>query len=120
VTDHAPLAVAFDVITRGPNEIRPQDRIRHLDAERHTHKGGPNEIRPQDRIRHLDAERHTRKGSPLTSHHLVSTATLNTRGWGDNISHEVSSVNPKRPLLPSRAQQTYDQEMAIFRKKHST
>jgi hypothetical protein len=101
--------------SRSPHRHFRCDNSRSRDRTR-----GPSEIRPQDRIRHLDAERHTRKGSPLTSRHLVSTAILNTRGGGDNISHEVSSVNPKRPLLPSRAQQTYDQEMAIFRKKHST
>jgi hypothetical protein len=61
-----------------------------------------------------------REDGSLTSRHLSSTATLTTRGWGDNTSHEVLSANPKRSLLPPRAQQAYDQEMAIFRKKHST
>jgi hypothetical protein len=104
---------------RPPSSRRYRERDRSHSPHRHLQRDssrsrdrtrGPSEIRSQDRIRHPDGERYTRKDSSLTSRHLVSTATLNTRGWGDNTSHEVSSVNPKRPLLPSRAQQTYDQE----------
>jgi hypothetical protein len=113
---------------RPPSSRRHRERDRSRSPRRHFQRDnsrsrdrtrGPSEIRPQDRIRHPDAERYTRKDSHLTSRHSVSTATLKTRGSGDDTSHEVSSANPKRPLLPSRAQQTYDQEMVIFRKKHS-
>jgi hypothetical protein len=44
----------------------------------------------------------------------------NIKGWGDNTSHEVPPANSKRPLLPSRAQETYDREMANYNKTHST